>query len=114
MPHTDISEKGLESLMMLQMTGTDGLASVAERMAAETPDAISAAKAGGSGWLAGNPKNYDRTHALDVPQLFDFLQATQPEMFKKLGIADYKDAKRHLAPQVPRPALKRNRQTRRH
>ena len=60
---------------------------------AETPDAIAAAKAAGSGWLAGNPKDYDRTHALDVPQLFQFLHATQPETLKKLGIADYKDAK---------------------
>ncbi|MBU0678578.1 MAG: DEAD/DEAH box helicase family protein, partial [Verrucomicrobia bacterium] len=60
---------------------------------AETPDALAAAKAAGSGWLAGNPKDFDRTHALDVPQLFQFLYATQPETLKKLGIVDYKDAK---------------------
>ena len=68
MPPTDISEKGLETLIMLHMTGTDGLASESEGGAgawAETPDAISAAKAAGSGWLAGNPKDCDRTHALD-------------------------------------------------
>ena len=29
------------------------------------PDALSAAKAACSGWLAGNPKDYDRTYALD-------------------------------------------------
>ena len=78
MPVADISEKGLETLIMLHMTGTDGLAPVAEGVAAETPDALSAAKAAGSGWLAGNPKDYDRTYALDVPQLFQFLQSTQP------------------------------------
>jgi type I restriction enzyme R subunit len=81
---------------MLHMTGTDGLASESEGGAgawAETPDAISAAKAAGSGWLAGNPKDYDRTYAFDVPQLFQFLQATQPETLKKLGIAEYKDSK---------------------
>jgi len=96
MPTTDISEKGLETLIMLHMTGTDGLASESEGGAgawAETPDAISAAKAAGSGWLAGNPKDYDRTYAFDVPQLFQFLQATQPETLKKLGIAEYKDSK---------------------
>jgi type I restriction enzyme R subunit len=96
MPTTDISEKGLETLIMLHMTGTDGLARVPEGAAdtwAETPDAISAAKAAGSGWLAGSPRNYDRTHALDVPQLFQFLHATQPEALKKLGIVDYKDVK---------------------
>jgi type I restriction enzyme R subunit len=90
---TDTSEKGLETLIMLHMTGVDGLAPVPEGMVAETPDAIEAAKAAGSGWLAGNPKDYDRTHTLDVSQLFHFLQATQPETLKKLGIAAYKDAK---------------------
>ena len=90
---TDTSEKGLETLIMLHMTGTHGLTSVPDWMAAETPDFLAAAKAAGSGWLAGNPKDYDRTHALDVPQLFQFLQTTQPEAFKKIGMADYKDTK---------------------
>jgi type I restriction enzyme R subunit len=96
MSTTDTSEKGLETLIIRHMTGTDGLSPVTDGFAgtwAETPDAISAAKAAGSGWLAGNPKDYDRTHALDMPQLFRFLQATQPETLKKLGIADYKEAK---------------------
>ncbi len=93
MPATDISEKGLETLIMLHMTGEDGLTPVAEGVAAETPDALAGAKAAGSGWLAGNPKDYDRTQALDVPQIFQFLLATQPEALKKLAIADYKDAK---------------------
>ena len=90
---TDTSEKGLETLIMLHMTGVDGLTAAPDWMVAETPDAIAAAKSAGSGWLAGNPKDYDRTHALDVPQLFQFLQTTQPEAFKKIGMADYKDAK---------------------
>ena len=93
MPTTDISEKGLETLIMRHMTGTDGLAPVAEGVVAETPDSLAAAKAAGSGWLAGNPKDYDRTHALDVPRLFQFFHATQLDALKKLGIADYKDAK---------------------
>ncbi len=61
---------------MRHMTGTDGLAPVAEGLVAETPDSLAATKAAGSGWLAGNPKDYDRTHALDVPQLFQFLYVT--------------------------------------
>ncbi len=93
MSPTDTSEKGLETLIMLHMTGTDGLMFAADGIMAETPDALAAAKAAGSGWLAGNPKDYDRTHALDMPQLFQFLQSTQPETVKKLGIADYKDGK---------------------
>ena len=93
MSTTDTSEKGLETLIMRHMTGTDGLAPVTEGLVAETPDALSAAKAAGSGWLAGNLKDYDRTYAFGVPQLFQFLQSTQPEPLKKLGIANYKDAK---------------------
>jgi len=93
MSTTDTSEKGLETLIMRHMTGTAGLAPVAEGMASETPDALAAAKAAGSGWLAGNPKDYDRTHAIDAPQLFQFLHATQPDTLKKLDIADYRDAK---------------------
>jgi type I restriction enzyme R subunit len=96
MPPTDISEKGLESLIMRHMTGTDGLFPAAEADEvgwAETPESLAAAKAAGSGWLAGNSKDYDRTYALDAPQLFHFLHATQPDSLKKLVIADYKDAK---------------------
>ena len=93
MTTTDISEKGLETLIMRYMTGMDGLESVAESVVAETPDAIAAAKAGGSGWFAGNSKDYDRAHALDVPQFIQFLLATQPHTLKKLGIVDYRDIK---------------------
>ena len=84
---TDISEKGLESLIVRHMTGTDGLA--------VTPGAVTEppARYGGTGYLAGSPKDYDRAHALDVAQLFAFLRATQPEAFKKLGMADAHDAK---------------------
>ena len=49
---TDTSEKGLESLIMQHMTGTDGLVFAADGITAETPDAIAAQKAAGSGWLA--------------------------------------------------------------
>ncbi|MCO5053194.1 MAG: type I restriction endonuclease subunit R [Verrucomicrobiae bacterium] len=90
---TDTSEKGLETLIMRHMTGGDGLAFAGDGTFAETPDALAAQKATGSGWLAGNPKDFDRAYALDVPQLFQFLQATQPEAFKKIGTADYQDAK---------------------
>ncbi|MGE0674926.1 MAG: hypothetical protein AB7O64_17925, partial [Methylibium sp.] len=67
---TDISEKGLESLIVRHMTGTDGLA--------VTPGALTEPPApnGGTGYFAGSPKDYDRAHALDVAQLFAFLRAT--------------------------------------
>ena len=93
MTTTDTSEKGLETLIMRYMTGTDGLVSAAEGIVAETPDSLAAAKAAGSGWLAGDAIDYDRTHALDTPQLFQFLRATQLEIVKKMGVVDFKDKK---------------------
>ena len=84
---TDITEKGLETLIMLHTTGTDGLAVVPNRVAERPPPF------GGTGYTAGSPQDYDRAHALDVPQLFAFLRATQPDSFKKLALADANDAK---------------------
>ncbi len=84
---TDTSEKGLETLIMRHMTGTDGLA-VPPNRAAERPPAY-----GGTGYTAGSAQDFDRAHALDVPQLFAFLRATQPEAFKKLAMVDANDAK---------------------
>ncbi len=84
---TDTSEKGLETLIMRHMTGTDGCAVAPHRVADRPPPY------GGTGYTAGSAQDYDRAQALDVPQLFAFLRATQPETFKKLALADANDAK---------------------
>jgi type I restriction enzyme, R subunit len=84
---TDTSEKGLETLITRHMTGTDGLAVTPGRVAEPPPPY------GGTGYFAGSPTDYDRAHAIDVPQLFAFLLATQPEAFKKLAMADAGDPK---------------------
>ncbi|MCH7226181.1 type I restriction endonuclease subunit R [Haloferula sp. A504] len=39
-----------------------------------------------NGYAKGDPADYDRTLCLDVPHLMGFLEATQPEIVKKLGI----------------------------
>ena len=70
---TDVSEKGLETLIMRHMTGADGFTIPALASAEKAPPF------NGSGYLAGSPKDFERTHALDVPQLFAFLNATQPD-----------------------------------
>jgi type I restriction enzyme R subunit len=84
---TDISEKGLETLITRYMTGVDALA-VAPAKVAERPPPY-----GGTGYTAGSAKDYDRAHVLDVPQLFAFLRATQPDAFKKLALTDANDPK---------------------
>jgi len=50
---TDISEAGLESLIVADMTA--------------------------SGWLAGDPKDFDRAWSVDLVELRSFLEATQPK-----------------------------------
>ena len=83
---TDISEKGLETIIMRHMTGVDGFAI--------TPGPLAVSpEANGTGYFAGSPKDYDRAYALDVPQLLAFLRATQPEAFKKLALPDPDDPK---------------------
>lgn len=52
---TDTSEKGLETLIMLHLTGVDGLSPAPESAVAETPDATSAASAM-SGHLDASPR----------------------------------------------------------
>ena len=84
---TDTSEKGLETIIMRDMAGTDGLA-VIPNLQAEPP-----APYGGTGYFAGSPQDYDRAHAIDLPQLFAFLSATQPVAFKKLALAHLNDTK---------------------
>jgi len=85
---TDTSEKGLESLIMRTLTGCDGLAVDASAgQVAETEPLLL-----GCGYLAGQARDYDRAHALDLVQLFTFLQATQPMLCQKLAISDYRNA----------------------
>ena len=94
---TDTSEKGLETLIMRHMTGTDGLIPAATTGTGSSPTTDVASQQitplGGTGYLVGSPKDYDRAHALDVHQLFAFLRATQPDAFKKLTIQDVHDTK---------------------
>jgi len=60
---TDTSEKGLESLIVASL--------------------IEDAE-----FVAGDPKDYDREHAVDPAKLMAFLKATQPEVVERLGIGD--------------------------
>ncbi len=60
---TDVSEKGLEALIVASLIH-------------------------GAGYIAGDPKDYDREHAVDAAKLMAFLNATQPETVERLGIGD--------------------------
>src|SRR4029077_19875551 len=72
---------------MRHMTGEDGLVVRPEEAAAKMPPF------GGTGYIAGSPKSFDRAHAIDVTQIFAFLRATQPNSFKNLGMVNSDDPK---------------------
>jgi len=59
---TDTSELGLEALIVRDMT---------------SPDA---------GWVAGEPKDYDRAYCVELAKLGAFLEATQPEIAESLAL----------------------------
>ncbi|HAT4697450.1 type I restriction endonuclease subunit R [Legionella pneumophila serogroup 1] len=40
-----------------------------------------------AGYKAGNPDDYERSHALDLKKFSDFLQATQPEISESLNLS---------------------------
>ena len=81
---TDTTEKGLESLIVRAMAGRADLVSP-PYVVSETSTPI----AGGTGWLLGNPRHYDRGACVDLVQLRGFLLATQPKLvvaaFSKTG-----------------------------
>lgn len=59
---TDTSEKGLEKLIVDDLTS--------------------------AGWIAGSPNDYDRGYAVDLAQLTAFIAATQPKLMEPLGLGD--------------------------
>lgn len=58
---TDTTEKGLESLIVQSLVAQ-------------------------AGYVQGDPKDYDREHAVDLAQLLNFLATTQPETFAQLDV----------------------------
>ena len=82
---TDTSEKGLESLIVAALTGSPDAPAVlpdADKNIAETPT-----RYGGAGYVLGSATDYNREYALDLKQLFAFLETTQPTMFAALDLA---------------------------
>ena len=72
---TDMSEKGLESLIVEHLTGTVTARAGASGMAEDPIPFV-----GLHHWLLGNSSDYDRAYALDLGQLAQFLRATQPKI----------------------------------
>ncbi len=78
---TDTSEKGLESLIVRAMTGLT-VADSLQHVVSETSVPV----AGGTGWLLGDPRHYDREYAVDLVQLHGFLRVTQEHLVDELQL----------------------------
>lgn len=78
---TDMSEKGLESLIFQSMTGESDTASAQEQGIAELPGVYTKAR-----WIAGRAQDYHRDYAVDVVQLEIFLRMTQPQAAQALAL----------------------------
>lgn len=90
---TDISESGLESIIVRAMTGNTHLIQP-PYVATETSAPVS----GGTGWILGDPKHYDRGYCIDLVQLRGFIMATQPELIDTFGLnADSSTRRNFLA-----------------
>ena len=83
MATTDTSEKGLESLIVAALTLMPSEGKPAGEAVAEY------GLYGGLGYVAGDPKDYDRDYAVDLAKLLAFLQATQPQVVEQLGLAGH-------------------------
>lgn len=82
---TDTTELGLERLICTALTGAPCDPGPAARAIIVGE---SRAPYGGSGWLCGNPNDYDREYCVDLVQLRAFLRQTQPEVADALDL-DY-------------------------
>ena len=82
MPKTDTSESGLERLICRALTGAP--CDPPEPGVLREP----VAAYGGSGWICGDPHDYDREFCVDLAQLRAFLHATQPDAVAALDLGD--------------------------
>ncbi len=99
---TDTSEKGLEGLIVRSMTGRIDLLSP-PYVANETSTPV----AGGTGWILGDPKHYDRGACVDLVQLRGFVMATQPELVDKLSLENDTPTRRQFLARLEKEVGKR-------
>lgn len=101
---TDTTEKGLESLILAQMTAkangsngapsSSGLGAPGQGTEGHSASAADPQAAYGQGWIPGDADDYDRNYAVDLKQLRLFLEATQPKVAEALDLANDSPARR--------------------
>lgn len=77
---TDTSERGIEILICTALAGH----ACEPRKAGQTREPV--VPMGGSGWICGDPSDYNREYCIDLNQLAAFLEETQPEIAESLAL----------------------------
>jgi type I restriction enzyme R subunit len=80
---TDVSEKGLEGLIVSDMTE-----SASSALPGGAVSAVTEPLTGPRKWLLGESKAYDRAYTVDLVQLRAFIAATQPPLVAALSLDD--------------------------
>ncbi len=78
---TDTSERGLEDLICTAMTGRASVTLLPGEGIQYPSETY-----GGTGWLLGDARDYDRDYCIDLAMLHAFLVATQPEIAEALEL----------------------------
>ena len=97
---TDTSEKGLESLICVGLTGSP--CDPAQASAVHEPPSTD-----GVGWTCGDPHDYDREYCVDLVQLSGFLHATQPNAAELLDLGQDSPTRRKFLARLQGEVSKR-------
>lgn len=99
---TDTSERGLEDLICTAMTGRASVIPLPVE-GVQTPTL----SFGGSGWLMGDARDYDREYCIDLEMLRAFMEATQPEIAVALELTKDSPVRRRFLARVESECAKR-------
>jgi len=99
---TDTSEKGLESLIVADLTGRSAASPTAAGAAGDAAQFV-----GPAGWIQGEPETYDRAYAVDLAQLSAFIRETQPDVVQALDLANDSPTRRKFLARVQGEVNKR-------
>lgn len=102
MSSSDTSEKGLETLIVSALTGRTPQAAGGAQTVAETD-----APYAGSGYVEGDPHDYDPAYTVDLAKLLAFLRATQPRMIEQLALGEDGPGRRQFLARLQGEVAKR-------
>ena len=97
---TDTSERGLERLICTVLTGSACDAGQEEPLLGSTPSY-------GTGWICGDPQDYDRDYCIDLVQLSAFLHATQTSAAESLDLGEDSPTRRKFLARLQGEVTKR-------